>query len=334
MLNLQVPAETRASGCVPCPRKGKNIVYTPIEKWDDAPSPIVDLAGLVNIGHPADVLLAFIVKAKLKVEKARLVGAFDASGKEDQRCLVVAGFISSAADWQSFHTQWTERLKADGLTHFHMVDFAHSQGEFIGWKDDETHRRNLLAGLMEIIQSHVYRKFGCVIENSEFDQLSEENQREFGLNAYSLAGRTCVADVSKWKKQEGLSHVPTGYVFEEGDEGAGELSRRMFEDGHSQPHFLPKKDRTGPDGSPINAYTPLQAADMFAYELAKPFKDLLEGKPRVESFRWGFNQFDHIPGEPGYYSPKNLVELNVALDSLHPKDKGTGLPPDLGKASQ
>jgi hypothetical protein len=78
-----------------------------------------------------------------------------------------------------------------------------------------------------------------------------------------------VADISNWKQQEGLSHVPTGYVFEEGDNGAGLLSERLLKDGHSRPYFLPKKDRAEPDGTRINAYTPLQAADMLAYELAK-----------------------------------------------------------------
>jgi len=30
--------------------------------------------------------------------KAKYVGAFDASGKRDLRCIVVAGFVSSVAD--------------------------------------------------------------------------------------------------------------------------------------------------------------------------------------------------------------------------------------------
>ena len=246
-----------------------------------------------------------MAKRKLKVEKARYVGAFDASGKEDQRCLVVAGFISSSQDWQSFHTQWTERLNAEGLTHFHMVDFAASRGEFAaGWKDDEQR-----AGQIEL--SRAYPVYALA-------QLPEllRGKKEFALGAYSLAGRTCVADMANWKQRENLLHVPTGFVFEEDDEGAGELSTRLLEDGHSRPVFLPKKDRVNPDGNPVNAYTPLQAADMFAYELAKPFRDLLNGKPRVSSFRWAFEEFNRIHGETGYYSPKNLIELNEKLESL------------------
>lgn len=97
-----------------------------------------------------------------------MVAVFDASGKEDQRRLVLAGFISKAKDWQSFHTLWIERLREDGLEYFHMVDFAASQGQFKGWRNSESRRRKLLADLMDLISSHVYRKFGCVIENGQF----------------------------------------------------------------------------------------------------------------------------------------------------------------------
>jgi hypothetical protein len=262
-----------------------------------------------------------MAKAKFKSEKARLVAAFDASGKEDQRCLVVAGFISRSSDWQTFHTEWIKRLQEDNLEYFHMVDFAASQDQFAGWRNDEPRRRKLLGDLMGIIKSHAYRKIGCVIENDEFYRLAEPNQKEFSLNAYTLAARTCVADVSNWKKREGLSHVPTGYVFEEGDDGKGMLIKRMQEDGYSLPYFLPKKDRTGPDGDVIGAYTPLQAADLLAYEIAKPYKDVLEGKPQPDRFRWAFEELLTIPGELGYYSPKNLKDLNDRFDELRVRFK-------------
>ena len=257
----------------------------------------------------------FMARPKFKEEKARLVAAFDASGKEDQRVLVVAGFISRPEDWQSFHTEWTKRLEEDGLTYFHMVDFASSRRQFTRWNDDEPRRKKLLGDLMAIIQAHVYRKFGSMVINDQFYKLSQGNQKKFALNAYSLSGRTCVADVSKWRQQQGLSHVPTGYVFEEGDNGAALLSERLLKDGHSRPYFLSKKDRTEPDGTLINAYTPLQAADMLAYELAKRTNEVLEGKSN-RRLRWALRVFDRIPGEPGYYSPKNLLELNEKLEEL------------------
>jgi hypothetical protein len=159
---------------------------------------------------------------------ARLIGAFDASGKKDRSCLVMAGFISSANHWQEFHSEWTDRLIADDLKFFHMVDFAASQDQFReGWKDNESRRRKLLGDLVGIIQAHAYRSFINVVENKYFDKLSVENQRLFSLNNYSLAGRGAVAKISEWRKRtSGFEGVPTGYVFEEGDEGSDGLSMR------------------------------------------------------------------------------------------------------------
>lgn len=249
--------------------------------------------------------------------KARLVAAFDASGKQDQACIVVAGFVSSHDDWQSFHTRWTERLHRDGLEYFHMVDFANCRKQFhTGWREDEPRRQSLYGDLIGIIQSHVYRQFACVIENDQFDKLSPESRKEYSLNGYVLACRTCAADVTKWKIREGFADVPTGFAFEGGDIGRGMLTKRFLEDGYPAPTFLPKKDAVKSDGTMVNGYTPLQAADILAYELHKPYRDILSEKPRIERFRWGFDQLCQIPGVPGYYSPRNLDELNRKLESL------------------
>lgn len=255
--------------------------------------------------------------------KARYVGAFDASGKEDLRCIVVAGFVSSAKDWQAFHEAWTKRLSDDGLTYFHMTEFAHSQGAFEnGWRDNKPRRDQLFGDLVGIIQSHAYRSFSCTVEYEQFFNLSTDNQKEFAMCAYSLAGRTCLRHISDWMKREpGLSSMPIGYAFEEGDEGAGMLSERMWKDGYPRPHFLPKKDRLDKDGAPVNAYTPLQAADILAYEIFRLYHDQFEPHPRFttwDEYRWGIKQFWNSLGssEWGCYTPKNLNDLNARFTSL------------------
>jgi hypothetical protein len=268
--------------------------------------------------------------------KARYVGAFDASGKEDLRCIVVAGFVSSSRDWQAFHEAWTTRLSDDGLTYFHMTEFAHSQGAFqIGWKGDNARREKLFGDLVGIIKSHVYRSFACTVEYEHFFRLSASNQKEFAMCAYSLAARTCLRHISDWKKREtGLSCIPIGYAFEEGDEGASMLSDRMWKDGYPRPHFLPKKDGVRKDGSPANAYTPVQAADILAYEIFRLYHDHFEPTPRFTSwdkYRWGIKQFWNHAGssEWGCYEPKDLEDLNARFSSLSAdrktRDLGDGI---------
>lgn len=247
---------------------------------------------------------------------ARLVAAFDASGKEDSPCLVVAGFIASHDDWASFNKEWLGRLKQDGLAYFHMVDFANFRKQFAtGWEGDEDRRRRLLGDLVGLIKSHVYRLFASAIEMKTFDTLSEENKKEYSLNAYVLAARSCAADVRRWQEREKFK-PPTAYAFEEGDKGKGMLTKRFLDDNLSKPVFKPKKDTIQPDGSLIRGYTPLQAADILAYELHKPHRDLLAGKPRIPRFRWALEELLRLPGEPGYYSPKHIRDLNKRLEAL------------------
>jgi hypothetical protein len=195
-------------------------------------------------------------RPKYNTEPARLVAAFDAAGKEDSECVVVAGFISSHKDWSSFNAKWLERLKKDGIDYFHMVEFAQSRKQFAnGWKDDEPRRHHLHGDLLDIIKSHVYRQFASVVEMGTFDTLSGENKKEYSLNAYALAARSCAADVRMWQVRERFQ-PPTGYAFEDGDDGKGKISERFLEDGLSRPEFKLKKD-TIKDGAPVRAYTPL-----------------------------------------------------------------------------
>ena len=107
----------------------------------------------------SEVYMAMLVK-----NTARYVAAFDASGKEDLRCIVVAGFVSSAKDWEGFHQAWRERLAVDGLCYFHMSEFAHSTGTFReGWKGNDDRRKKIFGDLVGIIKSHAYRSFACVM---------------------------------------------------------------------------------------------------------------------------------------------------------------------------
>src|SRR5207237_10445538 len=79
-----------------------------------------------------------------------------------------------------------------------------------------------------------------------------------------LAGSTAVARVRIWAKSAGFSS-PIEYVFEDGDRGKGKLIERMQRDGLPIPVFKPKQDQVK-DGVLIPAFTPLQPADLCAYE--------------------------------------------------------------------
>ena len=254
-------------------------------------------------------------KEKFNTVPAKLVAAFDASGKEASEVVVVAGFVSSQEDWRSFDVEWRARLpRTASITSTWLISPT-SGNSLLRLERRRTTPPEAARGPVDIIKGHVYRQFASAIEMRTFSTLSEENKKEYALNAYVLAARSCAADLRIWQEKENFKPA-TAYVFEEGDEGKGKMIERFLGDNISLPLFKPKKDNEKPDGTVIRGYTPLQAANILSYELHKPHRDLLAGKPRITKFRWGLEQLSKIPGEPGYYSAENMAELNQRFNEL------------------
>jgi hypothetical protein len=244
-----------------------------------------------------------------------LAAYFDASGhQDDQKYLVVAGFVSSPQEWINFDRLWTGRLRKDGIQYFHANEFAHSINQFAGWRDDKKRRESLCSDLMEIIKRHVFRMFGSVVINKVLnEELPERTREEYLINAYSLAGRGCAADLRLWLLKERWRTVPE-LIFEDGDIGKGLLRETLLRDGFSEPVFLPKKDTVKKDGMVIKGLTPLQPADWLAYEMF-----LASKSKNVE--RWPLQQFLNTPGYDtvGIYSPADLQAIRAEMHT--PRDQ-------------
>src|ERR1700691_3926442 len=91
---------------------------------------------------------------------AMLIFALDAGGDEYTDFLTVAGFASSAKDWDDFSIKWKSRLDRDGIAFFRAVDANSFRGPFEHWRDlpnRDQLRRELFADLMKLIKSHAYR---------------------------------------------------------------------------------------------------------------------------------------------------------------------------------
>lgn len=220
-----------------------------------------------------------------------LTVAFDASQDLRKKYLTVSGFIASAGDWVDFDVAWRKRLADDGLSCFHMVDFAQSNLAFKGWNEQENRRRSLLSDLLDIIQSHAYRKFGCTIIAEAYETgISPESKDFFAPNQLAMAGTLAGAEVLNWADSERITQKPR-MVFEDGDYGKGKLMDKVKQLFGVSPDFQLKCDKPG-----IDAFTPLQAADILAYETTQILEKY--GTQRFgERFRWPFKQLTAIPGE-------------------------------------
>jgi hypothetical protein len=204
---------------------------------------------------------------------AMFTACFDASGTvHDQPYLVVGGYVSSTDDWLLFDQEWHRRLSQDGLSYFRRSDCESNRGEFEEWKGKREAKDALLRDLITIISKNTYRKFGCMITNKILEEkLLPEVKKDFHLHAYAFAGIVSVSQVYKWAFTNKI-RTPIEWIFEDGDDGKGELIKNMRMYGHPYPSFRPKKDKLE-NGIPTPAFTGLQAADFLAYEMFQMLKN-------------------------------------------------------------
>ena len=158
---------------------------------------------------------------------------------------------------------------------------------------------------MDIIVPNVYRKFSSGVSNPQLQRSLLKDAAltdRIRINAYALAGRTVVADVGRWMRENHWTGSPK-CVFEAGDRGAGDLKSWLRHDGHLTPEFEGKDT------------APLQAADWLAYESFQAIKNqaaIRAGAPQ----RWAFAQFDRrVIGDLRFYSPQNLLTLESNLEN-------------------
>jgi hypothetical protein len=257
-----------------------------------------------------------------------MLAAFDASGHEsDQPYLVVAGFISSAGDWDDFSRAWLQRLERDDLPCFHAAEFATCSGIFEKWAGPEKAecRHRLSSDLMELIVRHAYRYFVQGVRPEDFRRsFTEDERKAFDINAYALCGRTCVADVGRWIRGDSLQwerrQVPD-LVFEDGDIGKGKLRDMLVRHNYPEPQFLPGKTPQETKLGLVQPYVPLQASDWLAYE---SFRLLKQGTPDRDQWRWAMRQFfDRMQGRLGFWT---LPDMDQVKDDLEALDSGVAAP--------
>jgi hypothetical protein len=247
-----------------------------------------------------------------------LTCVFDAGGDDKTPFLTVAGFASSAKDWDSFSFAWKKRLDMDGIEYFHAADLDSFHGPFRHWQnrpDRKELSRSLCGDLMDILKQNVFRKFSHTIINKDFVNLTPQLREEFALCAYSLAGRICDKGVRDWIASEpGFREKPYEIVFEEGDKGKGKLQRRLADDHKIFPIFKSKKDKQLEDGSIRAGFIPLQAADWLANEVNRMTKQFPGTLESIEQLRWPMQEFfQYPPGFMGTYTPENLKELEDGI---------------------
>lgn len=189
---------------------------------------------------------------------------FDESTGSDSPVLVVAGFLSDAAQWSLFEAEWKAAVDASGVTAYHATEYATRKKEFRGM--GETERQRLMGALLEILQRRAQFGFGCAVHLKAFEQLFKGKERAAIGSPYALCALGCNLQVGEWAAENHQTE-PIAFFYDSGHKNSGEVTERFLAEKNDPENtaFRLGSLTFADDG----AMVPLQAADLAAYELWK-----------------------------------------------------------------
>jgi len=197
----------------------------------------------------------------------------------------LAGFVGWGNKWKAFDAVWRQICEEESIVlPFHMADFAACSAQFKPWKGDEVRRQRALDRLVTAILDADVCPIGAIVSKDDFDSLNADQRERLGGNPYYVAFQEITHQMAFCGALQSLR----------GDIRTGEIT--------PIPMFYAKKNKyTGKaigcwEGiKEANLYgawmgsftpaemieqTPLQAADLWAYELGHHFECILpENRP-------------------------------------------------------
>jgi hypothetical protein len=249
-----------------------------------------------------------------------LIAYVDESGhSSDPRCQFVGlgGLVARSDDWDNFQIAWQGALdEFIGGKPFHMRDFAyqHEGGMYGSWK--ESKRRAFFGRLVSAITDNGARASGCVVSLEHFELLDREHQAAF-RDPYFMAFQEVTKGLSLAAIPKEFPYVPESVAMVYSRQESFGVTER----GRAQKlwHLIQKESAWG---QWMGSYTtsqpsdllPLQAADLFAYELTKEFENWVN-RPK-DPMRWALKQI--IKHEPGVLLIKffnHAVMLQTLVES-------------------
>jgi hypothetical protein len=197
----------------------------------------------------------------------------DSGTDKTNRSAVVAGYLSSVAQWELFIKEWEATLKGFKVKQMHRSDLETFNGEYTqarGWNPDR--RKAFLQRLQPIITRRTKLPIGTAVIRKDYDEIVPEQVRAKFGGVYGWCAHTCLVKLRIWCDRKCRRHQnPIEWVFEAGTIGHGQV--------HSMFDELYGKQQNGRDwlhNWRIKRWSfqgkdtvPLQAADVLAYEVFK-----------------------------------------------------------------
>lgn len=249
----------------------------------------------------------------------------------------IIGCLEQKDSWIDFEKDWITVLEANGLSDFHMKDFAQSRKAFEDWKEDEPRREKLSADLWNIIQKTEPVIFGCFVDLEGYRGRLGQETREILGDVHYFCFLHCLKFITKIVMSRPISNFSIENVSTIFDDKKGFTGKVKTIFKHTLNRFPELQSMFSlPDFQNVRKAKPLQVADIVAYEVHKEIKEQFKEKRRKK--RFGFEQLEillskNTLGEPfnfgdvnspiAFYSKYELAKITVAMSNyLANKNKG------------
>ena len=180
---------------------------------------------------------------------------FDDSGTHNGSTVTaVGGFVAKAEEWDAFDRDWAEMLEVEKIGWFHMTDCGGQYGEFAGWPKERCDV--LIKRAISIVKEHPLHGVAA-------GMLVKDKKPTIPIQALDMCFIQCISALLYRAEQLG-DRVE---IFMEDHPGRKKhlLQYLGFLDRHSQRGELVEKIHSVRN----REHSPLQAADLLAYEMYK-----------------------------------------------------------------
>ncbi len=242
-----------------------------------------------------------------------LVAYFDDTGRsEDELNLFVgmAAFLAAEKDWELFNARWQSICAKHGVEMpFHMLEFAQFKGQFQNWRSDgDEKRKKLLSELVAAICGARPVVAGAVCSVNDFRSLSPDSQSAL-ISPYNVVFQATThqlgfaAGLASYPPERVRMIYAAGGQYKHAQELWNAI-RRYNLYGYWMESISSGNPRTE---------IPLQAADIWAYELGHHFGYII---PKQKPFRWPFVQITNLAIQTSlghkffeYFDGKTLLSI-------------------------
>ena len=120
----------------------------------------------------------------------------------EPRVYSVAGYLATDIQWRKYRKEWRRILEAEGLDHFHMVDFQACKPPYGSWSKEK--RIKFLAALHQVILNRTIMSFATIADVEDFETLTLEQRHEL-VSPHVFAAKNCMKAVGFWAAENANS---------------------------------------------------------------------------------------------------------------------------------